>query len=68
VQTLAVRRMGGWLDRTNPLIAWAMIRAASALDPLLLAIAPVLNGGALAIVATGRMSRGSVMGASFILA
>jgi len=67
VQTFAVRRTGGLLDRTNPLLAWAVIRAAWAVDPLLLAIAPVWPRAALAIVAAGRISRGSVMGVSYIL-
>jgi MFS family permease len=64
---LTVRRLGAWFDRTNPLIAWAAIRVAWGLDPLLLALAPAWPAGALWIAALGRASRGSVMNGSWIL-
>ncbi len=64
---LTVRRLGEWFDRTNPLVAWAAIRVAWGLDPLLLAMAPSWPAGALWIAALGRASRGSVMNGSWIL-
>jgi hypothetical protein len=64
---LTVRRLGAWFDRTNPLIAWAAIRVAWGLDPLLLALAPAWPAGALWIAALGRASRGSVMNGSWVL-
>ena len=42
---LTVRRLGAWFDRTNPLVAWAAIRVAWGLDPLLLALAPSWPAG-----------------------
>jgi MFS family permease len=64
---LTVRRLGAWFDRTNPLVAWAVIRVAWGLDPLLLALAPSWPAGALVIATVARVSRGSVMNASWIL-
>jgi Major Facilitator Superfamily len=64
---LTVRSLGAWFDRTNPLVAWAAIRVAWGLDPLLLALAPSWPAGSLGIAALGRMARGSVMNGSWIL-
>ena len=64
---LTVRRLGAWFDRTNPLLAWAAIRVAWGLDPLLLAMAPGWPAGSLWIAALGRAARGSVMNGSWIL-
>jgi MFS family permease len=64
---LTVRRLGAWFDRTNPLLAWAGIRVAWGLDPLLLALAPSWPAGSVGIAALGRLSRGSVMNGSWIL-
>ena len=60
-------RLGAWLDRTNPLIAWSMIRLGWGLDPLLLALSPTWPAGAMAIAATARLIRGGVMNGSYIL-
>ena len=60
-------RLGAWLDRTNPLIAWSLIRLGWGIDPLVLALSPIWPGGAMAIAATARMIRGGVMNGSYIL-
>ena len=60
-------RLGAWLDRTNPLIAWSLIRLSWGIDPLLLALAPIWPAGAMAIAATARLIRGGVMNGSYIL-
>jgi MFS family permease len=60
-------RLGAWLDRTNPLIAWSLIRLGWGIDPLLLALSPTWPAGAMAIAATARLIRGSVMNGSYIL-
>jgi hypothetical protein len=60
-------RLGAWLDRTNPLIAWSLIRLGWGIDPLLLALSPIWPAGAMAIAATARLIRGSVMNGSYIL-
>jgi MFS family permease len=60
-------RLGAWLDRTNPLIAWSLIRLGWGIDPLLLALSPIWPPGAMAIAATARMFRGGVMNGSYIL-
>ena len=60
-------RLGAWLDGTNPLIAWSLIRLGWGIDPLLLALSPIWPAGAMAIAATARLIRGGVMNASYIL-
>jgi hypothetical protein len=60
-------RLGAWLDRTNPLIAWSRIRLGWGIDPLLLALAPIWPAAARAIAATARLIRGGVMNGSYIL-
>ena len=60
-------RLGAWLDRTNPLIAWSLIRLGWGIDPLLLALSPIWPRGAMAIAATARLIRGGVMNGSYIL-
>ena len=60
-------RLGAWLDRTNPLFAWSLIRLFWGIDPLLLALSPIWPSGAMAIAATARLLRGSVMNGSYIL-
>jgi hypothetical protein len=60
-------RLGAWLDRTNPLIAWSLIRLGWGIDPLLLALSPIWPAGAMAIAATARLTRGGVMNGSYIL-
>jgi hypothetical protein len=60
-------RLGAWLDRTNPLIAWGLIRLGWGIDPLLLALSPIWPAGAMAIAATARLIRGGVMNGSYIL-
>ncbi len=60
-------RLGAWLDRTNPLIAWSVIRLGWGIDPLLLALSPVASAGAIAIAAMARLMRGGVMNGSYIL-
>ena len=60
-------RLGAWLDRTNPLIAWSRIRLGWGIDPLLLALSPIWPAGAMAIAATARLIRGGVMNGSYIL-
>jgi MFS family permease len=60
-------RLGAWLDRTNPLIAWSLIRLGWGIDPLLLALSPFWPAGAMPIAATARLIRGGVMNGSYIL-
>jgi MFS family permease len=60
-------RLGAWLDRTNPLIAWSRIRLGWGIDPLLLALSPFWPAGAMAIAATARLFRGGLMNGSYIL-
>jgi hypothetical protein len=60
-------RLGAWLDRTNPLIAWSLIRLGWGIDPLMLALSPIWPAGAMAIAATARLFRGGVMNGSYIL-
>lgn len=60
-------RLGAWLDRTNPLIAWSLIRLGWGIDPLLLALSPIWPAGAMAIASTARLIRGGVMNGSYIL-
>jgi hypothetical protein len=64
---LTLHRLGAWLDRTNPLRAWAAIRVGWALDPLILALAPIWPPGTLMMAAMGRSCRGLVMNGSWIL-
>jgi MFS family permease len=64
---LTVQRLGAWFDRTNPLVAWTLIRVAWGLDPLLLSLAPFWPAGAVAVAALARTIRGSVMNGSWIL-
>ena len=64
---LTLERMGAWLDRTNPLFAWAVIRVAWGLDAILLALAPGWPIGAMAVAAAARVSRGCVMNGSWLL-
>jgi Major Facilitator Superfamily len=67
VSVLTLQRLGEWLDRTNPLVAWALIRASWGVDPLLLALAPFWPAGAILIAAIARIFRGGVMNGSWIL-
>jgi MFS family permease len=67
VSVLTVRRLGAWFDRTNPLVAWAVIRVGWGLDPLLLALAAAFPAGSTALAVAGRTARGSVMNGSWIL-
>ncbi len=60
-------RLGAWLDRTNPLIAWSLIRLGWGIDPLLLALSPIWPAGAMAIASIARLIRGGVMNGSYIL-
>jgi MFS family permease len=60
-------RLGAWLDRANPLIAWSLIRLGWGIDPLMLALSPVWPAGSMAIAATARLFRGGVMNGSYIL-
>jgi MFS family permease len=60
-------RLGAWLDTTNPLIAWSLIRFGWGIDPLLLALSPIWPAGAMAIATTARLIRGGVMNGSYIL-
>ncbi len=60
-------RLGAWLDRTNPLIAWSLIRLGWGIDPLLLALSPIWPAGAMAIAGAARLIRGGVMNGSYIL-
>jgi hypothetical protein len=67
VSLLTVHQLGSWFDRTNPLVAWALIRVAWGLDPLLLAFLPSWPAGGVAVAAAARSIRGSVMNGSWIL-
>jgi hypothetical protein len=60
-------RLGAWLDRTNPLIAWSLIRLGWGIDPLLLALSSTWPASAMAIAAIARLIRGGVMNGSYIL-
>ena len=62
-----IPRLGAWLDRTNPLIAWSLIRLGWGIDPLMLALSPIWPAGAMAIAATARLIRGGVMNGSYVL-
>jgi MFS family permease len=66
----ATGAIGRWIDRVNPWKAWAIIRLGWGLDPVILA-ATLLAGphttGALALSVAARVSRGVVMGGSWIL-
>jgi hypothetical protein len=62
-----IPRLGAWLDRTNPLIAWSLIRLGWGIDPLLLALSSIWPAGAMAIATTARLIRGGVMNGSYIL-
>jgi hypothetical protein len=64
---LTVARLGAWLDRTNPLRAWAAIRVAWGLDPILLALAPIWPSAALPTAVGARILRGGVMNGSWLL-
>jgi len=68
---LATGAIGQWIDRTNPWKAWSWIRLGWGLDPVILAITPVLASIspplALALAGVARTSRGLVMGGSWIL-
>jgi hypothetical protein len=64
---LTLHRLGAWLDRTNPLLAWAAIRLGWGIDALMLAIAPASLPGSLLIGAAARSVRGFVMNGSWIL-
>jgi MFS family permease len=65
----------GWwgrrLDRSTPNAEWGWIRLGWGLDPILLAAAPlaaaVAPAAAFALAGLGRISRGAVMGASWVL-
>ena len=62
---------GRWFDRTSPWRAWVWIRTGWGLDPLLLsaagAMASVAPSAAIGLAAAGRLSRGTVMGGSWVL-
>jgi hypothetical protein len=63
--------LGRWLDRSNPLFAWALVRAGWGLDGVGLAAMPALAalvpGGAFLLCALCRTLRGAVMGGSWVL-
>jgi Major Facilitator Superfamily len=67
ISVLTLERLGEWLDRTNPLLAWAIIRVSWGIDPLLMAIAPFWPAGAILIAAIARIFRGGVMNGSWLL-
>jgi len=67
VSILTLARLGAWLDRTNPLLAWALIRLSWGLDPLVMALAPFWPPGAFAIATSGRLLRGLAMNGSWVL-
>jgi hypothetical protein len=67
VSILTLGRLGAWLDRTSPLVAWALIRLSWGLDPLVMALAPFWPPGAFAIAASGRLLRGLAMNGSWVL-
>jgi hypothetical protein len=67
VSVLTLQQLGAWLDRTNPLLAWVIIRASWGIDPLLLALAPFWPPGAILIAAVARIFRGAVMNGSWVL-
>jgi len=62
---------GRWFDRTNPWLAWAWIRFGWGMDALLLAATPfcltVFPPALLIIPVLGRLLRGSVQGASWVM-
>jgi hypothetical protein len=64
---LTLHRLGAWLDRTNPLRAWAAIRVGWALDPLLLCLSPLWPPATLMVAIAARTSRGLVMNGSWLL-
>lgn len=68
---LGTGRLGRWLDRVNTWKAWALIRLGWGLDPFLLAAASCLAGlhplFPVIPAVLGRLSRGLVMGGSWIL-
>lgn len=63
--------MGKWIDRVNTWKAWSAIRLGWGLDALVLAAAATVAGWqpglAVGLGAAGRLSRGLVMGGSWIL-
>jgi hypothetical protein len=67
VSVLTLHRLGAWLDRTNPLRAYAWIRVGWALDPLLLSLAPFWPAGSMLVAAVARLCRGGVMNGSWLL-
>ncbi len=68
---LVTGALGRWVDRTNPWVAWALVRFCWGADALLLAATPLcapLFPPALYILpVTGRIIRGSVQGAWWIM-
>jgi MFS family permease len=68
---LSTGLIGRWIDRINPWRAWSWIRLGWGLDPVLLAATPwlaaVAPALALAVASAARVSRGVVMGGSWIL-
>lgn len=63
---LSIVELGRWFDRVSLWKAWAAIRIGWGLDPLLLALAPLVPYPVFAIL-MARFSRGVVMGGSWIL-
>ncbi len=60
--------LGAWTDRVGPWKAWGLIRAGWGLDPLLLVLAAVVPSlAALPLAVAARLSRGAVMGGSWVL-
>jgi len=73
-QFLTTGLWGGLFDRTTPNKAWTWIRIGWGLDPILLVAAPIVAGllsGSvtvlMAVLVMGRLSRGGVMGGSWVL-
>lgn len=68
---LTTGAIGAWIDRINPWKAWGFIRLGWGLDPLILALSallfPVWGSLALVLPVVARVSRGLVMGGSWIL-
>jgi hypothetical protein len=62
--------LGRWIDRTNPWTAWGWIRLGWGLDPVFLSVVSfgaLPLSGAVVLAALARASRGTTMGASWVL-
>ena len=68
---LVTGAFGRWVDRTNPWLAWALVRLCWGADALLLAATPfcaaLLPPALYILPVTGRLIRGSVQGAWWIM-